>query len=326
MPQRMTYRQPGFNLFTSDSVVSLYHCTYHCIIVHIVVEVVVRLTFGAQIFGGKIIVVSLINCSKLHFMANAHLFLLFIVYSSPTMVVYSKEAVAAFVEFKGKYFPYNCISRDEYGFHCKWLFFSAPSLDLHHVSIERPQRHYVLPACTLSFEKVQELIIEGDAFPLPPPFEHVVDCIDYLSLSLYKDWHTQVYVFFDLLLRRLPMSETRIQEFTFYRQVLHWLVRHLICQKYPIGVGTEVIYMAWTRFYEDQWKEFHVYEFFDLCEKSIDMLYDLFSKIDFYVNEKIVADELDDGDATPFEEYLLRLSWRQWLHIVQCNSTVDNTY
>ena len=108
---------------------------------------------------------------------------------------FSTASFDKFLESKSNAPPYNMVKSTRDGFRTKWLLFQVEHIQYWEddVSRERSGGGFVLPTIAMSNEKVQEIIMDGSAYPLPDHYSEVVDSVDWLGRSIFPDWEQRLY-------------------------------------------------------------------------------------------------------------------------------------
>jgi len=96
-----------------------------------------------------------------------------------------RAAIKWFMEENQDVYPYNDVPKTRQGYHPKWLL--TMSINTENI-VWRRMGYYVIKASCLNHGNLQNMIMDGDAIPLPAEFGEVVDSLETWGAFHWVGW------------------------------------------------------------------------------------------------------------------------------------------
>ena len=201
---------------------------------------------------------------------------------------------AAFKRFMDKAegeYPYCDLRVTRSNYHCKWLLLKAPKS-----ATLRSKRgaHYVLHSSCLPKKIQRDMIRSGTAFPLPPHYDDVVDCIETWGRDMKKGWDQNVY---EYMYESIHDGDSKR---VLFGECIFLLIRAKVNAYFPNGTTRDNIMQGWVDYYEFTFEDV-TQDFSLLTIDSINFVDWLIGihREDSQVNTAVATPQLDPDYSLP---------------------------
>ena len=150
----------------------------------------------------------------------------------------SSAAFKRFMDKAGAEHPYCNLRTTRSNYYCKWLLLKASKPA---TKSSRSGVYTVLQSSSLPKKIERDMIRSGTAFPLPPFYDGIIDCVESWGKDMHKGWEQAVY---EYLYETIHDGETKYQ--VYYSCLL--LLVSLKLSLYSTSTS-EGIMNAWVDYY-----------------------------------------------------------------------------
>lgn len=186
--------------------------------------------------------------------------------------------------------PYCDVLQTRSNYHCKWLLLKAKSTA---GILRRKRGFYVLQAVCVSKTTQRDMIIRGEAIPLSPVYDDLINCIETWGNRLKSGWAQDVYHYI-----HENLNDTDKQ--SIYSECIYKLVRRVVSSAFTGPTRVSLI-EEWIDYFDvnyDMWSN----DFYRLAVATVQFLDDRILEMQYAWN---YADQIASTQSPQQETELI---------------------
>ena len=197
-------------------------------------------------------------------------------------MIVTNTAFLQFTKTVGLQQPYCDVLLTRSNYHCKWLLLTAKSTK---GILRRRRGYYVIQSSCLSKSTQRHLIVSGEALPLSPVYDEVINCIETWGNTLKPGWAQDVYHY-------IFNNRNDTEKKSIYAECLYKLIRKM-ARAYVGPTRLELI-NGWIDYFDANY-DYHQEDFHRFTIASIRFIEDTITLRDWVWNNP----ELTPSMQTP---------------------------